>query len=780
LLLIGGVLGGVVALAGGGLLVTRQLGRGPRPAPPLGSYETRAVEAAFVGHAVCGECHPEQNRRWRGSHHDLAMQVTSEKTVLGRFANATFTHRGVTSTFFRRDGKYLVRTDGPDGRLHEYEIAYTFGVTPLQQYLVAFPGGRYQALGVAWDSRPREAGGQRWFHLYPGERLAAGAPLHWTGVDQTWNYQCAECHSTGLRKGYREDGDRYETTWSELNVACEACHGPGSAHVAWARAGGMERPRSAADAARGLLVRLHDRDDRAWTMDPGKGTVTRTAPVESRAEVETCARCHARRGVLHDRYVHGRPLLDTHRPALLEAGLYHADGQIRDEVYEYGSFLQSRMYRAGVTCSDCHDPHSLRPRAEGNALCTRCHRPQRFDTAAHHFHRPGGAGARCVECHMPARLYMVIDPRRDHSLRVPRPDLSVKLGMPEPCTGCHRDRTTRWAADTVARWYGRRERPPHYGEVLQAARAGQPAAREALQRLAEDASQPGIVRATAVSLLPRYPGPASLAVLERAARDPDPLVRAATASALESLEPAVRLALASPLLQDQVRGVRIEAGRALAAVAADQLTPEQRAARDRALDEYRYSLAVNADRPEGRLGQGVLHAHLGRLDAAEQAYRKAIRIDPTFGPAYVNLADLLRVRGRDGDGVALLREALTVVPGDAAVHHALGLALARQQRLPAALAALERAAELRPEEARYGYVLGVGLNSAGQPDRALTVLARAHERHPGDREILLALATISRDRGRLDAARRYAEKLVQATPDDAAARSLLADLEARR
>ncbi len=210
-----------------------------------GSLSSPSAPAAtetitYVASHACVECHPAEVQSWLGSHHDRAMEEVSEATVLGDFDGATFELAGVTSTFSRREGKYFVRTDGPDGALHDYEIAYTFGVEPLQQYLVAFPGGRYQALGIAWDSRPREQGGQRWIHLYPEDPPRPGSPLHWTGIDQTWNHMCAECHSTNLRKGYRADGARYETTWSEIDVACEACHGPGSEHVAWARAGGAK------------------------------------------------------------------------------------------------------------------------------------------------------------------------------------------------------------------------------------------------------------------------------------------------------------------------------------------------------------------------------------------------------------------------------------------------------------------------------------------------------------------------------------------------------------
>jgi Flp pilus assembly protein TadD len=706
------------------------------------------------------------------------MQVANEQTILGDFKNATFTYRDVTTTFFRRDSKFFVRTDGPDGQLHDYEIAYTFGVTPLQQYLIAFPGGRYQALGIAWDSRPQDVGGQRWFHLYPEQRLAPGNPLHWTGIDQTWNYQCAECHSTNLQKNYRLDGDRYETTWSELNVACEACHGPGSRHVAWARAGGtVPTPE---EPSRGLMVPLTGRDDVAWVMDPHTGSAKRTTPIPTRFEVETCARCHARRGILDDHYVPGRPLMDTHRPALLAEGLYYADGQIQDEVYEYGSFLQSKMYRAGVTCSDCHDPHSLRLRDTGNTLCAHCHAPARFDTPAHHFHQAGSAESQCVACHMPAKTYMGVDARRDHSLRRPRPDLSVQLGTPNACTACHTDRPRQWAADTIVRWYGPGPRPPHFATALHAGRTRKPGAAGALGRLLGDAAVPGIARATAVSLLGRSLSPQSLKTVESALADGDPLVRMAAVSVLEAVEPQTRLRLAAPLLQDTIRTVRIEAARVLAPLDKARLSAEQRAALDRALAEYRQAQEVNADRPEAHLNLGVLQAQLGKPLEAERAYRTALRIDPSFAPTYVNLADLYRAQQRDEEGEKILRQGLAVSPNDAALHHALGLLLVRRGRQLEALGALERAAELRPDNPHYDYVLGVALHSVHQSTRALEVLTQAHARHPGEPEILVGLATISRERGQIASAVGYARKLVALIPYDQGARQLLAELEAQQ
>jgi Flp pilus assembly protein TadD len=657
-------------------------------------------------------------------------------------------------------------------------VAYTFGVTPLQQYLIACPGGRYQALGIAWDSRPQDAGGQRWFHLYPEQRLAPGNPLHWTGLDQTWHYQCAECHSTNLQKNYRLDGDRYETTWSELNVACEACHGHGSRHIAWARTGGTTP--TPEEPSKGLMVQLTGRDDAAWVMAPHTSTAKRTTPLPARIEVETCARCHARRGIFDERYVPGRPLMETHRPALLEEGLYYTDGQIQDEVYEYGSFLQSKMYRAGVTCSDCHDPHSLQVRDTGNALCAHCHSPERFDTPAHHFHRAGSAGSHCVECHMPARTYMGVDVRRDHSFRRPRPDLSAQLGTPNACTACHTDRPPQWAADTIVRWYGPGPRPPHFATALHAGRTRKPGAEGALVRLLGDAAMPGMARATAVSLLGQYLSPQSRRAVESALADGDPLVRMAAVSVLEAVEPHTRLRLAAPLLRDAIRAVRIEAARILAPLDKARLSAEQRAALDLALAEYRQAQELNADRPEAHLNLGILQAQLGKPREAEQAYRTALRIDPSFASTYVNLADLYRAQHRDEEGEKILRQGLAVSPNDAALHHALGLLLVRRGRPLEALGALGRAAELRPENPHYDYVFGVALHSAHQSTRALQVLTQAHARHPGEPEILVGLATISRERGQLASAIGYARKLVEIVPYDQGARQLLTELEAQR
>ena len=712
--------------------------RAAEPAQQAAPALEPPAAATFVGAARCAGCHASEAALWRGSHHDLAMQAASPETVLGDFSGARFSHAGVTSTFFVRDGRFFVNTDGPDGALTDFEIAYTFGVEPLQQYLVRLPGGRFQALAVTWDTRPASAGGQRWLRLQPGERAPAGDPLHWSGLGLRWNTSCAECHSTELRKGYDAARDAYETRFAEIDVACEACHGPGSQHVAWAEAG-------AAGGDLGLSVRFEERA--RWAFAGGAPIAHREPPLASHAELETCAPCHARRSTLREGRRPGEPFLDTHRPALLEPGLYEADGQMRDEVYVWGSFLQSRMFAAGVTCSDCHEPHSLALRAEGDALCAQCHRPAVFAAETHHRHAAGSAGSACVACHLPARTYMEIDVRHDHSFRVPRPDLSVAIGTPNACTDCHAERPAAWAADAVARWFpDGRSGTPHYGVALDAGRRRRPDAARALAGLASDPAVPAVVRATALSLLDAGSGADASDALRRALADPDPLVRLGALEGARTLEPGARLAAGVKLLRDPRLAIRIDAARALADVPAGHWQPADRARLAAVLGELRTALALDADRPEAHLTLAALALAAGDPDAARRAYERALALAPWFVPAYVNLADLERASGRDAAGEGWLRRALALAPELAAPHHALGLWLVRAGRLDEAEAELAQAAALAPEDARFALVHALAVEAQGDRARARALLEAALARHPGDAELEAALAELARER----------------------------------
>lgn len=735
------------------------------------------TQASYVGRQSCASCHQQEVDAWSDSHHDLAMQQATDATVLGDFDDATFTHFGVTSTFSRGDnGSFVVRTEGSDGELADFDVAFAFGVEPLQQYLIEFPNGRYQALSIAWDSRPEAEGGQRWFHLYPDEQIESGDALHWTGPAMTWNYQCAECHSTNLRKNYDQASGSYATTWSEMDVSCEACHGPGSTHVELAQ--GWTQVDTPTDL--GLSGAMADPGG-GWLIALDESIAARSVPLPSNEQVETCAHCHARRATIEEGRVAGSPLHDSDIVSRLEPGLYHADGQILDEVYLYGSFVQSSMYQAGVRCSDCHDPHSLELRAPGNDVCAGCHLPSSFDTAEHHNHPANSTGAQCVECHMPETTYMVVDPRRDHSMRIPRPRLSESLGVPNACNSCHVGESVAWSVAAVEDWYGPAETgTSHFAEALDAGWNGMPGADSLLRRVASTPEQPGIVRATALALAGAYRSIVTLVVIRDSSTDPDPMVRLGALAALEAYPAEARPQIAFRMLRDTIRAVRIEAARVLAPVTRGTLSPQQRSLLDSVTAEYVRAQAANADHPSAHVNIANLYGTLGVPQAAEQAFRDALAIDSTFVPAYLNLADLYRAALRDGDAEATLLAGLQIAPENAGLHHSMGLVKARIGELAEARRWLTEAVALAPDEPRFAYVLAVAMNSEGDSDSALSVLVSALERRPYNRELLTLLVQLHRDRGELATAVEYGERLLAVAPDDPSVRQLLSDLDQPR
>lgn len=668
----------------------------------------------------------------------MAMSVASEQSVLGDFNQAQFSYGPVTSTFFRRDKRFYVNTDGPTGKLADFEILYTFGVSPLQQYLIALPGGRLQAFGVAWDARPQEQGGQRWFHLYPQFGIKAGDPLHWTGFEQNWNYQCADCHSTHLQKNYDATSRSFATTWSEVNVSCESCHGPGANHVAWAKNPDAYKGKDKL----GLVNALDERRSVHWSLDAKSGSALRSAARGSEREIETCARCHSRRGQFGDAFVHGRSLQDAYRPATLDPGLYWSDGQMRDEVYNYGSFLQSRMHAKGVTCADCHEPHSQRLRASGNALCSQCHLATRFDTPLHHHHAAHSKGAACVGCHMPVVTYMQVDPRHDHSFRIPRPDLSSQIGVPNTCNQCHADHKPEWALAQLQQWYGHAPRGfQGFAQALYDS-TGNAKAPEAvvanLVAIASDPAHSAVARATALARLGDYPSAMAFEAARQSLRDASAMVREAAVNAYASAPPTQRALHLPSLLVDPARSVRLAAVRTLAGVPESDLKPADRGRFTAGLKDYILAQEFNADRPEARTNLGTLYAERGDAARAQAQYRAAIELDSGFFHASINLADLLQHLGRETDGEQVLRRALRSSPKAALLRYALGLSLVRQKRVAAALVELRAAAELDADNVRFAYVYAVALHDTGNRGQALAVLQQALKRAPGNGALMQA------------------------------------------
>lgn len=730
----------------------------------------QTAELTFVGSQTCSGCHPSEANLWKDSQHRHAMDHATDAAVRGDFNDAAFEYAGTRSRFFRSGGKFLVETNGPDGKLATFEVKYTLGLDPLQQYLIEFPDGRVQALSIAWDTRSKDRGGQRWFHLYPESAITHDDPLHWTKLHQNWNFMCAECHSTDVRKNYDAANNRFATTFSEISVGCEACHGAGSRHIAWARQNAKSR-----SLDNGLLVKFDERTGITWST---QGTLipTRSTPAPAlRKEVETCGRCHARRGQLSEDWVPGKPLSETHRVSLLDRQRFHADGQMRDdeETYNYAPFKQSRMFAKGVTCSDCHDPHSARLKAPANATCAQCHVPGKYESVSHRQHENVAPPPTCASCHMPERRYMVIDRRHDHGFRIPRPDLSVQLGTPNACNDCHREKSAAWAAKQVETWFGAERRGyQSYASAFHAAWSEAADAQALLAALVQAGDVPALVRASGLAELPKP----DVDVIRRGLSDPDPLVRLGALDALEGVPADQLWRFASSQLADPVRGVRMRAAELLASVPATRQPAVDRDKFAQAAAEFVAAQKLNADRPDARTALGNFFAHQTTAAEAEGEYRAALKLDPSFSPAAINLSDIYRQLGRDSDGERILRETLARSERDASLHHSLGLTLVRLKRSDAALNEFRLAAELDPERARYAYVYAIGLHSAGRREDARAVLKENLHRHPNDRENLSAAIAFSREGRDFVAALDYAERLARLVPDDPSLPKLIEEL----
>jgi len=725
--------------------------------------------ATFAGSLRCKECHQKEYDKWLNSNHDHAMEVANEKTVQADFNNATFKAHGVTSRFYRKGGKFFVHTQGPEGKMGDFEVTHTFGWFPLQQYLVPFSGGRLQCLPIAWDVREK-----KWYHLYPKGPTDPKDWLYWTNAGQNWNGMCAECHSTNLKKNYDIKTDTYKTTWSDIDVGCEACHGPGSRHVQWAEMPDMARPR----------VENFD-------------LVVKTSGLGSRKLVELCAPCHSRRASLGD-YTHAEAdLLDSMLPSLLTEELYFPDGQILDEVYVYGSFTQSKMYHRDVRCSDCHDVHGIKVIKEGNALCLQCHRAAEYDSKEHHFHKNKGekgdpiksaggkvlfevgTGAECVQCHMPGRTYMGIHYRLDHSLRIPRPDLSVKVGSPNACNRCHIDKSMQWSVDAINKWYGPGRRP-HYGTVIEAGRKRHPEARKDLMLLAADPLYPVIVRSTALSLLTAYPGEDTTRAFELALMDDEALIRRTAVQSIALSGLRRQTELIAPLLYDSVAAVRMEAASTLSGEPAKRLSPDQQKMFQTGLQEYVASMQYSGDFAFGRYNLGNLYVALNRAEEAIRNYEAALKIDDLFYPAKVNLAMLYNGRGENDKAERLFRDSVAKHPELYDVAYSLGLLLAEMGKPEEALGYLERAAKGMPERSRIQYNLGLLLQVLQRDSEAEAALQRALGLEPADMDYLYALADFYIKGNRLAEARKIAEKMVVAHPNQRIGIELLDVIERRQ
>ena len=725
----------------------------------------------FVGSQTCRNCHETEYTQWLGSHHHQAMLEANEHSVLGQFDNTQYKYGDTISRFYKKGTRFFVETDGPEGKLKEYEIIYTFGVTPLQQYLIELENGKYQALGIAWNSRSKEAGGQRWFHIYeedyPDKDIDFKHPLHWTNPSQNWNYVCADCHSTQLKRNFDSKQNRYHTQWSEINVACEACHGPGAEHIAWAT-----NHTDKQSITKGLKINFDERHGISWMMDSVTGSAKRSKPNLARKEVDVCGRCHSRRtpfldGKLEGNNIHHK-LLDHYRLQLLTEGYYHPDGQPDNETYVLGSFMQSKMFQEGVTCSDCHDPHTLKPRLKGNGVCLQCHTAEKFDTPRHHFHKISSTGAQCMGCHAPAQNYMVADKRHDHSFRIPRPDLTISTGSPNACNNCHTEKSPKWSVDQIKNWYGSHPMPGHqtYAGTFFKVRQGYPDMGKALRALINSPMTPDIARATAIIELALYPEPESSQLIETLATDKSDLIRMAVASSSRILPASRAKEVILTLATDSVRAVRMEVARIAMALPDQQLTEAQRLTIRQLKQEYVSIQNNNADRAEPLTNLGTLAMQYGDSAQAEKWLKRAIQQDPFFVASYASLASLLGNAGRIEEAEHYLNLGIQRVPSNASLHHVAGLHYIRQKQYPKALISLRNAATLAPSISQYQYVYAMAMTDISSPEQGIEILNKALKKQPDNEQLLNGLMELYHQTGKKKDALAIARRLTELAPNN--------------
>lgn len=699
----------------------------------------------FVGDQTCKSCHTEEWKAWQGSHHNYAIGEANKEMVRGDFEDVVFRDGDDTYRFFREGEKYMVEAPGPEGKPEIYEIVYTFGWEPLQQYLVDFGKGKYQALHAAWDTEQN-----RWFSLYPNEQIEPGEWLHWTGQSMNWNTMCADCHSTNLKQNYIAETDSFNTSWDVLNVSCEACHGPGNVHVEFMNS----------DEANGASPERIRKD---------LNLAQNTSQLE---EINTCAPCHSRREKLTDNYVHGDNFLNHFDPALPYPENYFPDGQIREEVYVYGSFLQSKMYTNQVKCTDCHNPHTLRLKESitDNKLCMNCHEPS-YNSSRHHFHEENTKASQCVSCHMTGQTYMGNDYRHDHSFRIPRPDLSEELNTPNACNNCHSDQSARWANRAIKNWYG----PGHENNAPEKlAKAGSGIATpDELQQWIKDTTQPEIIRATLVWYAGQFPSPQSNEILTQALESNQPLIRTAAAKAIGNLPDDLGRKLSQKIIEDSIRAVRLPAARSLARLTENDFKPPQRDLLNRVIREYITYLDVTQYFPQGQMNRGQFYEQQGKVEKAIESYQKALEKDLGFNPARMNLAYLYNSRGNNAKAEQLLKTVIEQEPKFGQAHYSLGLLLAEQNRLSEAVQHFEQAAPLMPEYSRVFYNWAIALQTLNRPKEAESRYQKAINLEPENGDYRYGIVTLYMQQGQYEKAMEHTVKLEKLYPHNPQVQQLL-------
>ncbi|MEI7472113.1 MAG: cytochrome c3 family protein [Chitinophagaceae bacterium] len=712
------------------------------------SKQTSVQPAKYVGSDKCQGCHQKEFDLFVSSDHFHAMDTASEKTVKADFNNTSFIYAGDTAFFYKRGEDYLVKTTDSTGFKKEFKISYTFGWRPLQQYLVRFDDGRIQVLPFCWDTREKEKGGQRWFHLYNKEKIAPKDELFWMGINQNWNYMCADCHTTDYAQNFSIAENSFHSKWEESRVSCESCHGPASEHITWTE------KRENENLFSGFSISLKAKSIN-WKIDPARQMMLPKVVEKNDTLIETCARCHARATRFTDEYKHGQSFLQSHIPATVDPVNYHIDGQIKEEDYEYGSFLQSKMYAAGVTCINCHEPHGMKVKAIGNTLCTSCHKSEKYDGPLHSYHSTSSTGNQCVSCHMPVSTYMVVDNRLDHSIRIPRPDLSLVNGTPNACNKCHTDKTVQWAASNFSKWFKAKiPTDKIYGELVYEIAHNSKEREPSLYELLTSKKIPAIIKATAMEQYGSYASQRIVQLVVDNLKSEDANLRRNAIKAMGNTSPELILANVQPLLYDKIAAVRMEAMNVVAAFSS-RLGDADTLQFKKVMGEYIQVQENMSHRPEGYFNRAILQASIGNTVSAEQLYLNCIKIFPGFMPSYNNLIDLYREQGREVEGKKIIDKGLIRNPTSGYLHYGLALWYIRQKQNAIAMKELMTAAKNAAADPQIIYGYAIGLFSSGDSEKAIKLLELYISKYGNQPQILDGLISMNQDLNRPAQAGKY-------------------------
>ncbi|HAV14228.1 MAG TPA: hypothetical protein DCX06_12160, partial [Opitutae bacterium] len=500
---------------------------------------------------------------------------------------------------------------------------------------------------------------------------------------------CAYCHTTEFQKNFNFEANSYHTTWVQQGLSCIECHSGIEEHLIAAK-----QPNYTTS-----LKQL----DKIQTKD-------------------NCFTCHSRRDQLTaDAFEVGDDYYDHFDVSLPDQpGLYYADGQIRDEVYVHASFEMSRMAHAGVTCMDCHNPHTLEHilPPDNNMLCMRCHEAGGtlnapiINPVQHSFHREGSTGNKCVECHMPQTTYMQVDPRADHGFHSPDPLMTKEFGIPNACSKCHTDQTLDWAVEHAENWYGERlakSRQRARAKAITAAYQYQPEGMEQLLELAAN-EEIDAWQATYTGLLANYlPNPRVIEHLKSLAEHQSPMVRSRVVRGLSMLEQIDTIVFDK--LKDSHRNVRLMAARSIAS--RNQTITDSQAA-----SEWETYQDFNSDRPQSVLLKANKAAIENRPAEVQKYVARALLMDSKNPEMYHQAAILLSTAGLNEVAVRYLNSGWEMAPSNAMFPYSLGLLAAESGDLNKAVGYLEETVAMQPEFYRAWYNLSLAYQRLNKPEDA--------------------------------------------------------------